>query len=637
MADDYGLFEDVQHRVELGIKIQLQAAHKDPPLVHILPRFQGATVELLPAKSNFSLAFFGSPPQEFLEVTLPNDTGTYDVVIRGYLSGYSVIGRNTANIAYSPVFAAFPSIQSYRMMLILPNGSNIIRLAPSVASFTSQSVRNPGENVILIDSPQQVRTIGVLYQPQSRDYLIFGILAATIIVLFTPVSWRKLIRALSPLSLVVSVVRRRMFGVNPSKIWLKLFVALAISMFLLSFAVGPDPRPRVYVLAAEDTTQSLRSFILTETRLSVLTPAEEFSEIQTLANLGGIQAFIIGDFNPPNRLWAVQKLYPALDSINTIVAISELTPSWFLSDLNEQYGWKVKEVESVDAVARVLTDLELRGNPFGFRLSPEVFQSVVAVIAVMSLSLPFLGLAFLSARLAEEGRDKGTVLTHAIAYSFFVFMFTLAIYMVSSVLLALPVGLHTSSVGVTALGTLGFGGGTRPRMVAGILGFLVGAISVRTTRVTKQGVALIAILLMLLLVDPLFGGRLFHEFVLAFSVGGSDIGEVESAFNYVFSSISGAFGSWASPVWSAQRGQALYYMGAVGFAIFSKLRRNTGTLVLVLSSFLAGDGFVRVADLAPFKSMASFVPGVALGMLVALSYLAINSIEVFVIKLRRGQ
>jgi len=49
-----------------------------------------------------------------------------------------------------------------------------------------------------------------------------------------------------------------------------------------------------------------------------------------------------------------------------------------------------------------------------------------------------------------------------------------------------------------------------------------------------------------------------------------------------------------------------------------------------MSAYVAGTGFVRISDMIPLKAMASVIPGVALGAVILLVFIAVGMLELLI-------
>jgi len=200
----------------------------------------------------------------------------------------------------------------------------------------------------------------------------------------------------------------------------------------------------------------------------------------------------------------------------------------------------------------------------------------------------------------------------------------------SSVLLGLPVALHAAISSVeSATGALGFGGGSRPRELMGVLGFLFGGVSGYYGRMKLDRIGLVAFigLLVFLVTDPYAIGIDFYGLLqnLMTSESGGVAGlAAQEAVRGALGSVMNFFGRYTSPFFYSSHGAVMFYVGAVPFAVFSRLKNTSATLLLLFCSMAASIGFIRVADLNPAESLASSTPGITLGLGVMIAFLLLS-------------
>jgi hypothetical protein len=390
---------------------------------------------------------------------------------------------------------------------------------------------------------------------------------------------------------------------------------------------GPDPRLKVYVLAStQENAGQLRGFIEKDGDAIALTIYDEMTEFKLLTDLGLFSAVIVGDFVPPYEGWVRKWIYPALDIVPRIIVIERHALDVFKLELERRYPDKAIFVEDTEDLESVLPSISRRQNALGFDVSPFSFTVVSHVIGVSSFILVFLGVAFLASRVIEVGRKGGgTGFVEAIVYSIFYFVFTEIVYTVCTVLLGVPLGLHTSNPRVTAIGFMGFGGGSRPRMLAGFLGFLFGSFlsMKRGLKLDRIGFIAFLVLCFFIVTDPLTGGMVFYEFVSLFVTPTGPLFEASTVTNsYVrgfLGSIGMMFGGWISPVYGISTGKMLYAVGSISICLYSKLEKSTATVALFICAFCVAQGGIRVAEMTAFKTVASLVPGLVTGFIFAMA------------------
>ncbi|MEM3641600.1 MAG: hypothetical protein QXH37_06750 [Candidatus Bathyarchaeia archaeon] len=416
-------------------------------------------------------------------------------------------------------------------------------------------------------------------------------------------------------------LKRLYFGfrnLDSSKL-LHAYVLCALLMVSLSFAVGPDPRVKVYVLSSTQGNAAFIADFLNENGAFSITIFDEMSEFELLSDLGVFSAVVVGDFYPPTEGLVKNYIYPAFDVVPQIIVVKDYAFESFVNEVVRRYGEKTVVVNGLADLSRILVTLDKRANPLCLEIPLWVYMGVSGFVGLCSLLIVFLGFTFLASKLLEIGKKPGVGgFAEAIAYAFFLFFFTQMIYIVCSVLLAMPLGLHTSSPKVTAIGFMGFGGGSRPRMFAGLAGVLFGAFASlkEGLKLSREGLAVFVILFLFILIDPLTHGVVFYEFVLLYTAGPM----YETAFaawtsvRTFLSFIGFSFGGLVSPIYGLSTGIILYYAGAIPIVLFSKLEKGTATVFLFICAFWAASGGIRVADMMPWKSVASSIPGIVVGL-----------------------
>jgi hypothetical protein len=409
---------------------------------------------------------------------------------------------------------------------------------------------------------------------------------------------------------------------------LELFAAVAALMIGLSLLLGPLGPPKIYVSATPDTVARIGPYI-TKSGFTYLTPLDAGDQFDTMSSLGNYYAVVIADYPIPFNSIGVSANY-------RIFLMSNYLSSGYVSTFQAVYHSTLTGVtvaKSDSDLARLLSGLRVYvpGNRFGLSLSPFMYNVIGEVEGVLALIITFLALAFLSRSLMEIGEKGLTGLAEGGIYVFATFMFTTMVFIQTSVLLDLPVALHAAiSSNESAMGLLGFGGGSRPRELMGLLGFVFGVLSVGKGRIKLDKIGLLAFLgiVFFLATDTLNLGQTFYAIFLNLttSEGGGIVGrQTEVGFRNFLEQMMFLFGRFVSTNFYSSHGATLYFFAALPFVIYSKLRKTSATLLLLFSSFGATVGFIRVADLNAAEALASAPPGLAMGLL-AIPVLVILSV-----------
>ena len=218
------------------------------------------------------------------------------------------------------------------------------------------------------------------------------------------------------------------------------------------------------------------------------------------------------------------------------------------------------------------------------------------------------------------------------------FFFSEVIYIVTSSTLAVPLSLHavnSDAHDVTAIGQLGFGGGSTPRLAAGFLGVLVGAVGVEGgLRIRKSDLALIAGLGLFLFANPFYIGQYVYQgILLVFPLGSIAFGDAFSnsltlkGFLYGFGV---ALGGGINSTYVLSAGKIIFFAGIVPLAYLKRMGRITTIIALLIVALMIGDGGVRVGEMTPDKTVIAVVPGLVAGFAFAAVLLGLAVVEKYV-------
>lgn len=606
----------------------------------------------LPPGASYTLAVVSQHPLETqIVVTLPPGTESFGFSISGESFDSSVFLRGAATINYVWVSMDKPPYNptSYQVLIPTSPAFNIVSVFPGTGpGLTTQYSDINGTDYLATGFSYAAcfvqscsvsigaGTISIIYQPEYFDYFIAAYLVfATGVLVVIGLLFRErrygLLRVLDWGRRTANRVLRFM----DSKKLLGGLVVVSVVMVSLAFVFGPSPSPRAYLAATPETTQVLSPYI-TGAGFTYLTPAQAGDEFDVMSSLNSYYTVIVADYPPPLQS-------PGFLSSNRIIAISAYTNQTWVENLQAYFGPAVTVVKTPQQLEFDLS-LEARdytSNHLGIPVSAETYSAVTLVEGLLSLTLPFFALAFFARYMVESGSRGIFRLAQAVAFSFFVFLFGELVFIQTDVLLTLPVALHaTISAQETAIGVLGFGGGSRPRMIMGILGFLFGAYagSLKGTRIDRVVLIGVVSAFLFLLADPLQLGQDFYNLLLQIvsSEGGTAFGQ--AAYTQLRSFLAvfmNAFGNEVIPTFYSQHGAVIFFAGAVPFALYTYVRRSTATLLLLFSAIVAGVGYVRIGDQDPLKAVASTTPGFAVALVFIVAFLASDRVERF-LRLRLG-
>lgn len=564
-----------------------------------------------------------------VKFSFPPQLDQFNATVFGQTTDYSVLYRNSATLPYAFIRAdvAPYSPTSYNLAIPVQVGTQYVSVTPLASyalpqgvnqSVVSEFVQVGGKEYLTVDFPSLFSSIIVLYQPSLRDYSIFFYAAILVaLAIATPFLYRRLRpripRAMSSTS---ALLWRIMTWFNARRL-LGIFALTLALMVGLSIVFGPAPAPRLY-LAATPATVSVIGPSLTKAGYIYFTPLDAGDQFDIMSSLGTYNAVVIVDYPPP-----LSSL--GLYSNSKIYLVGNNLPHNYAYNLTAIFGTqKVVQVPNQQALINDITGSYFYAisNRLGLSISTHTYDRVLWVEGVLTVVATFAALAYLSRAMVESGAKGLVFLAEAAVLPVLVYMFTTMIFTQTSVLLGLPVALHAAISQVeSASGIVGFGGGSRPRELAGILGFMFGAVVGPGGRSKLDRVGLLAFVgvLVFLVTDPLSIGSSFYSLLqnLMTSESGGTAGlAAQEGVRGILGGVMDFYGRYISPFFYSSHGAVMFYVGAFPFAIFARLRKSTATILLLFSSFAASVGFIRVADLNPIESLGSPVPGLTLGIAV---------------------
>ena len=593
----------------------------------------------VPDGGNYSVQVVSQHPfVAALLVTLPKGNDSFDFTITGASQDTSIFYRGSALITEAFVSVNAPPYNptSYQVLIPTSSRSQIVSVYPGTGpGLTTQYVIINGTSYLstgfsFASATIIASTITIIYQPQYFNYFL---VALVVLALGAGVGAGLILRGgrkgvTGLLGRGKTILYRIIEPLNSKRI-LALLVVVSVLMIAIAYAFGPSPAPRAYLAATPNTATTLAPFI-SGAGFTYLTPLQAGDEFDVMSGLGTYSTVIVADYPPA---WQSAGFL----SSSSIIAISEYANATLVHELQSYFGSTVTVVNNTQQLQSVLSGMA-RGyssNHLGLPVSEGAYNAATTIEGLLSLSIPFLALAFF-ARYMIESVSKGIVkLAQGVAFSFFVFLFGELVYIQTGVLLGLPVALHaTISSQETAVGALGFGGGTRPREVLGILGFLFGTVSgtVKGPKIDKVALSGILATLVFLVLDPLQLGLDFYNIVLLLGTSspGTAVGQVAwTQLRGFIQYFMNAFGDYIVPTYYSQHGAVLFFVGAVPFALYTYVRKSTATLLLFFSAIVGGLGYVRIGDQDPLKAIASTTPGFAMAVLFIVAFLAFDRVERF--------
>jgi|GEM_PF-1447137 hypothetical protein len=652
LGQHYSLFGTVDHTVNLQLTGHIIPFNASNLKITVFYSFTLNGISGLPKGANFSASqgFYGINK---LVITFPEGVQDFNFIIRGSIGDPSIFYRNVADIPAVAVSANGPPYIPAPFGVLIPQttGMQIYSVSPSPSSKSvSNQVLINGHLYYSIEVPGNSRYVEVLYQQPYRDYFVFLYLAAfAAVVPLAVVLYRNFRNYMSKVKSFASARIRPIaignglskhtiklnIGLRPfnAKKWLALFVLSAVLMIGFAFVFGPSPVPRAYLASTPGTTPLISPYI-TAANWTYLTPLQVTGtdKFDTMSTLGAFDAVILADYPPPldteglTSSYHIIVLTQYMNSNDTLV-LQHLYPSYQLIFL-----------KNVSQLTKALLSIHHRANPLGIVTPESIYIPVVLFEGVMSFVIVFFALGFLSSAIIEGSKKGFGGIAEAIAFSVLTFLFAQTVYIVTTVFLGIPVGLHAStSHDTTAVGMLGFGGGTRPRMLSGALGFLLGVLFTKEARSKLDFLGFFAFVGagLFILIDPGNLGNLFSQLALVNLSGVPPLGagaQTYEGIRHIIGTFMQLFGDNATINYYSQHGAAAFYAGAIPFALFSRLGKSTATFLALFSAYVAGTGFVRISDMIPLKAMASVIPGVALGAVILLIFIAVGMLELLIRK-----
>jgi hypothetical protein len=628
LSQHYSLLASITQHYSIAVDATV-APHTVPAVLTVTFSFDFLSLEGLPPGANYSLVVESQHPfVSSLTVVVPPNYNQFNLTVDGRATDYSVLYRSAATVErvrfelnmapYTPT--------SYRLLIPDQPGLDVFTIFPLTgvsrvlqqanSTVVSEPINIGGAPFLLVDFPDQYGSLVILYQTTTRDFFLFfyfAILAA--FILLVPFAWKRLRPRFgtSPPRLL-PLFWRSVSWFTPRKL-LGLFTLSCLMMVSLSVVFGPPPVPRVYLSATPQTVTVVGPYVV-NAGYQYLTPLDASDQIDAMGELGNYNAFVIADY-------PISGFSLGLFSNSRIYVLTSYVPPSYLHHLAEVYGnASVIPVVSGQRLTELMTSqrIYISTNRLGLPIGLGVYDNAARVEAILTLVITFLGLAFLARTFVEGGARGWVFIAEAVVISFAVYLFTTTVFIQTSALFGLPVALHAAISPVeSATGLLGFGGGSRPRELAGILGVLFGVLSAPGGRMKLDRVGALAFIGLVLYVatDPLTLGKTFYGVVLnvATSESGGASGLVlQETVRIFLGQTMTFFGNDISNLYIMSHGAVLFYAAVVPLSVFSRVRKTTSTFLLLFSAFAASVGFIRVADLNPIESISSAIPGIALGL-----------------------
>jgi len=595
-------------------------------------------------------------------LTLPAHTTSFQFSIVGSTTGVELLWRYLGSVPVIEV-TGLSVTPSYATRIVIPSGTILSQeygprggslplsytVSPSSESGYSSYAVQQGVSLLVLQSD--------LFLPASIAVTSAALVIIALAALGLFGRGRRILERLrfSLLSLVsvlhVSSLRRLRPGFGfrnlfqPRKL-LALFLLCALLMASAAAIGGPDSRLKAYVVADPSDAASIQKDLqhVAENNL-VITPAQDYTDFAVMSSVGQFELVVFSSY-PSAGLAEIQGFIVGGLTNVPVIMIDNSTNSALANLVETTYPGKFLRVQNASALSSgeqqelaSLLRASTRTNLFGLNLSIGDFDALVAFEAVLSILLVFIGFCYLGS-LASESSSL-TDLTHTISVlgaGIFVFVFSEALYVTVSSLLAFPLSLHAVTSGshyITAVGLLGFGGGSTPRLAAGFLGVLVGVVGTRgSPPIEKSDLALVLGIGLFLLANPFSIGQfVFQALFLFLPLGNLAFGAAYASSlslkGFIYG-VGSALGAGVTPTYLMSAGKILFFAGLVPLAYLRKMGRTTMVIALLLVALFVGDGGVRIGEMTPDKTIVAILPGLVVGFAFAFLILVLASIEKYV-------
>jgi hypothetical protein len=613
-------------------------------------------------------------------IILPNSTTSMIAFVTGDDSGESFLGRFVATVPFIQFSGAgvFPTYNEY---LVIPSSSKIAvaynGLGNQVPLQILHSSKNGSKTTLQIsDSLGTLIVESKYFFPVSLALSVFGALAILLVALgllkklpsgnalsrfpgLGLLRWGK--DAIGRVRAIVSRALTLLFAGRSDprspmqtrrQSLLVVFVLLGVLMVSLGALSGPSPAVKAYVIASPTQTGLIQSQLQSMfPNVQVITPAQDYSDFNVMSDVGTFNLIVVSDY-PSTAVPEISKfILPSLGNVPVLVVDKLADPTFAaqLEALGPDQTFVVANAaqlnESTTQTLASTVNADRSGNIVGLQISSRGFEEILALEGLLSLILILVGWAYLGSLVSQV--ITGLTLSRLAAFiasGIFVFYFSEIVYVVTSATLALPVSLHaviSGSSSITATGEMGvifhlpLGGGSTPRLAAGIFGVLFGAISTTESKVfNRNSLILISGVALVLLVNPFTFGQYTFEGLLLF-LGNITFGTAYAGsltFKGILYGFGSALGGDASPVYVLSAGKILYFAGIVPLALVGRMGRITASVTLLLAALFLGDGGVRVGEMTPDKTVIAVMPGLMVGVAFGLLLLSLSSLEKWLVK-----
>jgi hypothetical protein len=626
LDQNYALYGTAFQRLDLNLHGD-NLASGFPLALRVIFYYDFGAVSGLGSTGNYTLTR-GDFGMNTLTVTFPASTTSFNVTVSGAHQDYSVLYRSAAivpPVSVSMNTAPFGPTSS-SMSVEDPPALDIFSVSGRDVSGNTQTVAVGGGHYVTSTLPTTGNVL-ILYQTADRDLMLYLYVAIVVIaVLWAPFVFRRARGSIMRFLPNATSLALRVLSFFTSRRLLEIFAGVSLAMLGIALIFGPSPVPRVYLAATPATTNVLGPTISTA-GFQYLTPANAGDQFNFMSILGNYNLVILADYPPSLSNQGLAANYH-------IFALTQYAPRQYVTTLKQTYGDTVTLLNNTQQLSSVLNNARfyVPSSNLGLPVSETQYKVAVVAEAFLTFLLVFIAMAYLARVLVERGEEGISAIAEAAFYCTAVFMATTIVFIQTSELLGLPVALHTGiSTVESAVGSLGFGGGSRPRQLLGTLGIIFGAAAGARGKMKIDRVGVIAFIGVIgfIAIDPLSLGQAFYQVLVSFSTSETlPAGRfgVENTRG-ILGSVMHVFGSEISSYFYSSHGSVLFFATALPFAAYSFVRKSTATFLLLFTAFVAPLGFLRVADLNPTESMASAIPGIAVGLVIAAVFFVVSLVE----------
>ena len=686
----YSIFDPNEFsQVNVGLEYEF-LPQNDNVTLSLLSEFKPTNITALAVLADGTVTQFqfSVTPGEYsafngYSATLPTKTVNASIFIQGYQSGESLLFRYVTAVPFLRVSGAGLPPTPTVVNVIAPAhtiisqaygaGESPAVAGPDLPAPHSTTSGAPSGSVIYVLTNTQVVDIvtqSYLYTPVSIVITAIGAISLILASIGFFQRGRKFLGIISTrtkkyygyLTAKIFAILQMSMHIKTSAVSVKSFRSLLVPKTLLvifitcSFAMvsiaaitGPGPTARVYVLAPLSELPSIQHGLENSIgSVELVNPSQDYNDMNVMSSIGEFKMIVITAYPAATLPDIEANILPQLGNIPVIVVDHSVNPT-FAREISALYPNQVTNVTDITNLLQNESERQEIGsafsqsatnNFFGVNISDSGYTHILEIEAALSFLLVFSGWLYLGAKVVEPGVETSLSRIGSVILSgVFVFVFSEVVYVVTSATLAFPLSLHAVISGaqsITATGLMGralhlpLGGGSTPRLLAGLLGLLVGALLVGGEKMfSLRSLSFMVGIFILLILNPFVIGKVVFQGLFLF-MGNISLGTAYASSLTIkgfFYGIGSILGGSVTPVYLMSAGKMVYFAGLVPLAFIKRMGKNTATFTLLLAAVLVGDGGVRVGEMTPDKTVIAILPGLIGGMTISLILLLVSGIE----------